>query len=232
MSQIGILRLKKILDSLLDFVKEDYEFNVNNIIDNGIDPVHNTVGESFLYRCIDSEDKIDGINYQELAAEIFTRSDLEQRKVVTRLLFDPDRAVLPTIHVREPAKSKGHTDAIGYIGDFIYENEDGSFNEARKRSFSSQYEFLITSVNRHEVIIMEEVLLALLIGAQDTLSGINPFYNFQFSVKELIANNELVPRPLFIKSIAINASYEKIYPDLSDNQMLAKILFSHQILSE
>lgn len=232
MAQIGILRLKKIVDSLLDFVKADYEYNLNNIIDDGINPEHNTVGESFLFRCIDSDDEIEGISYQQLAVEIFTRDDLENRKVETRLMFDPDRAVLPTIHLREPAKGKGHTDGIGYIGDFIYENEDGSFQEARKRSFASQYEFLITSANRHEVIIMEEVLLGLFIGAQDTLALYHPFYSFQFSVKELMANNELVPRPLFIKSISVNTSFEKAYPDLSKNLMLGKILFNHQILSE
>lgn len=187
--------------------------------------------ESFLMRCFDDEDEMDGILYKDLAIEIFTRTDQEQRKIETRLMFDLDRAPLPTIHVREPAKGKGKTDAIGYMGEDFYENLDGSFSEERKRSFQSQYELMATSMNRHEVIIIEEVMMALLVGSQDTLALANPFYTFDFSVKELIANNELIPNPLFIKSIGLHVSYNKTYPDLSSNQMLGKILFTQNILS-
>lgn len=202
----------------------------------GVDFVSPTVRdlseESFLLRCFDDEDEMDGILYKDLAIEIFTRTDLEQRKIDTRLMFDLDRAPLPTIHVREPAKSKGKTDAIGYTSEELYENLDGSFQEQRRRSFASQYELMATSMNRHEVIIIEEVMTALLVGAQDTLALANPFYTFDFSVKELIANNELIPNPLFIKSIGLQVNYNKTYPDLSSNQMLGKILFTQNILTQ
>lgn len=194
--------------------------------------VENMASESFLIRCFDDDDVIDGISFKDLAIEIFTRTNLDSRKIDTRLLFDVDRALIPTIHVREPAKGKGKTDAISYIGEEIYENLDGSYNDQRRRSFDSQFELMITSANRHEVLIIEEVLLALLIGAQDTIALSNPFYTFEFSVKELIANNELVPQPLFIKSIGLNVAYSKYYPDLSNNSMLNKILFTQNILSE
>lgn len=188
--------------------------------------------ESFLLRCFDSEDVSDGIDYKLLAIEIFTRSTLDRRKIETRLLFDKDRATLPTIHVREPAKIKGKQDAIGYIDEDLYENEDGSFFGVRRRSFDSQFELLITSMNRHEVIIIDEVISSLLIAAQDTLALHEPFYAFNFSTKELIANNELIPEPLFIKSIMMNLSYDKIVPDLSRNELLTSILFEHNILSQ
>ena len=218
MAQIGIVRIKKIVDSLLTFIKADYEA----VLDKS---------ESFLLRCFDDEDEVDGISYKDLAIEIFTRTDLENRKIETRLLFDRDRAKLPTVHVREPAKGKGLQDGIGHIDEELYENADGSFQETRRRSFTSQYELMITSLNRHEVIIMEEVLLGLLIGVQDTLALAEPFYQFNFTVKELMANNQLVPDPLFIKSIGLNTSYDKTYPDLSNNVMLNKILFTHNILA-
>ncbi len=199
MAQIGIIRIKNLVEGFLEFLESDYEEkNLSGVPE-----------ESFLKRCFDENDVADGIDYGDLAIEIFTRSDTENRKVETRLLFDRDRASLPTIHIREPSKNKGKTDSIGYIGSDIFENSDGGFNEERRRSFGSQFELLITSLNRHEVIVIEEVLMALLIGSQDTLSLVNPFYQFDFNVKELIANNELVPDPLFIKSIGLNVSYEK-----------------------
>jgi hypothetical protein len=183
--------------------------------------------ESFLYRCFDADDIIDNISYRDLAVEIFTRETTDHRKVETRLLFDVDRAALPTIHVREPAKGKGKEDGIGNIAEEFYENVDGGYSEIRRRSFDSQFELMITSMNRHEVIIMEEVVLALLIGGQDSFMLQAPFYNVTLTVKELMTNNELVPTPLFIKSIGMNVSYDKKYPDISNDEILHRILFEH-----
>lgn len=314
MSQLGILRLYKITQSLLDFIKTDYELktnlvgvvthtvvndvgvkkkdtltltgiqgsitvtdtngtkyllefdtdlnqsvlnfkndyeatwlsqgvvltnNLNTLVFEssiaGVDftsPItSNLVEESFLYRCIDSDDVIEEISYRELAEELFTRDSMNSRKASVELMFSADKAMLPQIAIREPAKNKGQTDGIGGIGDEIYLNEDGSFNEERRKSFTSQFELLITSPNRHEVIIMEEVLLGLFIGAQDTLALANPFYSFNFTIKELMINNQTYAEQLFVKSIGINTSYDRSYPNLSDNSVLTKILFEHQILS-
>lgn len=221
MSQLGILRLYKITQSLLEFIKTDYELKASQ----------NLIEESFLYRCIDSDDVIEGVSYRELAEELFTRDSMNSRKASVELMFSADKAMLPQIAIREPAKNKGQTDGIGGIGDEIYMNKDGSFNEERRKSFSSQFELLITSPNRHEVIIMEEVLLGLFIGAQDTLALANPFYNFNFTIKELMVNNQTYAEQLFVKSIGINTSYDRSYPNLSSNTVLTKILFEHQILS-
>lgn len=315
MAKIGIIRIKKLVDALLDFVKTDYVSKTISLVITVIDTTPNSVGvkqketliitgslgrslvtqagelsklisfngtanqtaidfvnvnapsylekgivltystnniimealvagvpfarpvitslisESFLLRCFDDDDYSEEISYKDLAVEIFTRTDQESRKIETRLMFDIDRASLPTVHVREPAKSKGVQDGIGYIDEEIFVNSDDSFNETRRRSFSSQYELMITSANRHEVIIMEEILLALLIGAQDSLAVQDPFYTISFSVKELIANNELVQTPLFIKSIALNVGYDKSYPDISNNELLTKILFEQNLLT-
>jgi len=193
--------------------------------------VSNLEKESLLYRYFDNDDIVEGVDYRTLAIEIFTRGTDDHRKIDTRLMFDSDRAMLPTIHVREPAKSKGKQDGIGNMGEDFYDNSDGGFADERRRSFDSQYELMITSMNRHEVIIVEEVLLALFIGAQDSLMLQEPFYNISLSVKELIANNELIPNPLFIKSIGLNLSFDKKYPDISNNKILHKILFDQKILS-
>lgn len=222
MAKIGIVRIKKLIDGLLLYVEQDYNAKLSA----------GKVDESFLVRCFDpEEDVVDTIDYTTLAIEIFTRDQFDIRKIDTRLMFDIERASLPTIHVREPAKNKGKQDGIGYIDEEIYENTDSTFSYMRRRSLISNYEFLITSMNRHEVLIMEEVLMALLIGAQDTLALYAPFYTFDFTVKEMMVNNDLVPNPLFIKSIMINASYDKTYPDIQSDPLLSKILFEQKILS-
>lgn len=225
MAKIGIIRVKKLVDALLDYVKTDYEEKVALQTED-----EDHISESFLMRCFDDDDVTEDVSYKRLAAEIFTRSKLDSRKVETRLLFDRDRATLPTIHVREPSKSKGKQDGIGYISEDVFVNLDGSYNQINRRSFDSQYELMITSMNRHEVLIMEEVLLGLLIGAQDSFTSQEPFYQMSFNVKELIANNELIPNPLYIKSIGLNVSYDKKFPDISNSETLNRILFEQNIL--
>ena len=208
-------------------------FEASNVGVDFISPiVQDLREESFLYRCIDEDDVIEEISYRELAEEIFVRDEFNSRRINVELMFSHDKASLPQIAIREPAKSKGQTDGIGGFGEDIFENSDGSFNEERRKSYSSQFELLITSPNRHEVIIMEEVLLGLFTGAQDTLSSINPFYNFNFSSKELMLNHEVYAERLFVKSIGVNVSYDKSYPNLTNNLFLNKILFEHNLLNQ
>jgi len=221
MAKIGILKIKRLVEALLEFVKTDYEEKLSE----------GNESESFLLRCFDDDDYDVDIVYSDLAIELFTRSsNNNSRKLETRLLFDRDRATIPTIHIREPGKGKGKTDGIGNLDEDFYTNSDSSTQDMMRRSFSSQYELMITSANRHEVLVIEEVLLALLIGSQDTLALNSPFYSFDFSVKEMMINNDLLPDPLFIKSIGINTSYDKTYPSLEENNFLTKILFEHNIL--
>jgi hypothetical protein len=221
MAKIGILKIKRLVEALIEFVKTDYEEKLEE----------GTESESFLLRCFDDDDYDVDIVYSDLAVDLFTReANTSKRKLETRLLFDRDRATLPTIHIREPGKTKGKMDGIGSLDEEYYTNEDESTQDLMRKSFSSQYELMITSSNRHEVLIIEEVMLALLIGAQDTLALNSPFYLFEFSVKEMMINNDLMPDPLFIKSIGINTSYDKTYPTLGENTFLTSILFEHNIL--
>jgi hypothetical protein len=222
MAQIGLLRLKRLIVALVEFVKADYLLCV----------AEERTSESLLYRYFDVDDKDGMIDYRTSAIDLFTRSDKDSRKIDVRTMYDMDRASLPTIHIREASKTKGKQDGIGYIDD-PYENESGTFTDVHRRSFESQYEIWLTSGNRHEVLIMEEVLLGLLIGAQDTLALTEPFYNFNFNSRELILNREGDSTPqLFCKSIGVNVSYDKKYPSLTSNTLLSKILFNMQLISD
>ena len=231
MAQIGILKIKKLVESLVNFVKEDYQQKLQE----------GYVDESFLNRCFDEDDVDEKINYLSVAQELFVRPVTDSRKLEIRLLFDRDRATLPTIHVREPAKMKGSTDTIGFIGEDLYENDQrydegdepiypNTYHNSVRRSFNSQFELMITSANRHEVLIIEEVIMALLMGSQDMLHLVLPFYLNQISVKELMFNDNISPN-IFIKAITLNAGYDKTYPEIVKNEIIQKILFEHQLLN-
>ena len=90
---IPILRIRKFVDLLIEFIETDYTSQTDKT-------------NSFLYRTL-GDDTSDGYNFYTEAIELFTRTVKDKRKLETRLMFDPDRAQMPTIHVREPAKNKG-----------------------------------------------------------------------------------------------------------------------------
>lgn len=232
MAQLGILKIKKLIEALVDYAGANYtQLNTEGY-----------PNESFILRCFDDDDNDEGISYKDTAISLFTRSELDSRKLEVRLLFDRDRASLPTIHVREPAKQKGNSDAIGYTDEELFLNEirldeleepvyPRTYQEKVRRSFNSQFDIMITSANRHEVLIIEEVLVALLMASQDNLSQVLPFYNIQISVKELMFNGEITPN-IFIKSISLNVNYDKVYPELPLNDLFSKIMFEHQLLTQ
>ena len=79
-------------------------------------------------------------------------------------------------------------------------------------------------------MIIEEVIMALLMGGQDMLSSVLPFDLNQVSVRELMFNDNLSPN-VFIKAINLNVTYDKIYPEIVTNSIIQKILFEHQLLN-
>lgn len=225
--QIGVLRIKALITALLDFVKADYEANVTG----------GTESESFLYRIM-KENESEEFDFWQLSKTLVQRGDEDSRKLEVRIMFDHTRAVLPTIFVREPSTSKGKSDAIGYITDELYVNADGGIQDTRRRSFQSNFQLMITSGNQYETVAMKEIILALLVAAQDTFIGYdgqgninNPFYNFNFQAGEQIANSQVIPEPIFIQTIDIMTDYEYKVPDLSENVLLNSILFQQNILS-
>lgn len=220
---IPILRIRKFVDLLLEFVETDYTTQIDKT-------------NSFLYRTL-GDDTSDGYNFYTEAIELFTRTVKDKRKLETRLMFDPDRAQMPTIHVREPAKNKGKQDAIGYAGDEYFKvdtrNEQneviGSVVTGTKRkSFSAQYELMITAGSTLELVTIKEVLENALISALESMTlSINAFDLIDFSSREIIAQNSLIPDPVMMQSIILNIEYVKEgIPNLFSEDLLTTIIFN------
>ena len=232
MAKVGILHIKKLVEALVDYAGAELTLRTTEGFAN----------EAFINRCFATDDSDEGISYLDIAKNLFLRTVSDSRKLEIRLLFDRDRAMLPTIHVREPSKQKGNSDGIGNISEELYLNDfrqdeydkdifPRTYQHGVRRSFNSQFELLITSANRHEVLVIEEVLMALLMGSQDTISLLLPFHTTQLSVKELIFNGDISPN-LFIKAITLNVQYEKEYPEIVMNDLFSQILFEHQLYTK
>ena len=229
MATIPILKVKKFVDLLIEFVKTDYEDKTDKT-------------KSFLYRVL-SDNTSDGWDFYQNGIEIFVRGDDDKRKLETRLMFDRSRAGLPTIHVREPAKNKGSFDGIGFFDDEIVVNEStgldnqnqplpSTISSTARKTFSSQFDIMITSGNSLECVLIQEVLESAILASLDTLTI--PFFELvDFTSKELMMSDETERNQLFIKSITLNIQYQKDgIPKLYTEENIKKIQFNNPTLLE
>ena len=229
MATIPILKVKKFVDLLIEFVKTDYESKTDKT-------------KSFLYRVL-SDNTSDGWDFYQNGIEIFIRGDDDKRKLETRLMFDRSRAGLPTIHVREPAKNKGSFDGIGFFDDEIVITEStglddqnqplpSTISSTARKTFSSQCDIMITSGNSLECVLIQEVLESAMLASLDTLTI--PFFELvDFTSKELMMSDETERNQLFIKSITVQIGYQKDgIPKLYTEENIKKIQFNNPTLLE
>ena len=73
MATIPILKVKKFVDLLIEFVKTDYEDKTDKT-------------KSFLYRVL-SDNTSDGWDFYQNGIEIFVRGEDDKRKLETRLML-------------------------------------------------------------------------------------------------------------------------------------------------
>lgn len=213
MATIPILKVKKFVDLLIEFIETDYQNTINK-------------NNSFLYKILyDNTDN--GWNFYTNAVEIFTRGEDDNRKLETRLMFDRSRAGLPTIHVREPSKNKGSYDSIGFLSEDITINEDNTISSQARKTFRSSFELMITSGNSLECVMIQEVLESAMLASLDTLTI--PFFELvDFNSKELMMNDDAERNMLFIKTIGLEIQYEKNeIPKLYTEDNITSITFNN-----
>lgn len=207
---IPVVKLKRLLDGLIEYVRTDFESRTNE-------------SDTFLYKALDGN-RVDGFDFYEEGKNIFLRTSTSSRKIETRLMFTKDIAPTPTIHVREPMREKGIYNSIGGISGTRINLPNDGYTEEYRDTKKANYEYVITSDNPLETILISEVIYNLLLGAWETLQS-QWFDLFDFSQKELIANNELVPYPLYIKSINILVQFQNTVPGIQLDTLCGAINF-------
>ena len=209
---IPVIKIKAILDVLIDYIRADYELVQSE-------------EESFLYRIFEDA-ALGEFNFFEQSKNIFLRQSNSHRQIQTRMGFDLTQTLLPTIYVHQPNESlKGiNTIGFGYDTNEFYSNSDGSQTDKLFRGFGSVFEYVITSPNILETVLIYEALHGALISAHDTLT--ENFNNFNFTGKELIARSEQMPDPIFIKSILIDIDYVKVVPRLIRREVVQFVEFN------
>ena len=213
-TNIPVVKLKRFLDSLIEYIRSDLETKISQSLES----------EAFLFQVLDGN-STDGFDFYEEGKNIFSRTSTSSRRIETRLMFTKDIAPTPTIHVREPAKTKGIFNTIGGIDNTRIDQTNGYVLQYRDTK-SATYEFVCTSDNPLESVLVSEVIYSALLAGYETLNLLK-FPLFDFGMKELIANNELVPYPLFIKTVELVVQYENTVPSINTNQLCDIINFQN-----
>lgn len=200
---LQIVKIKKIVEACLEYVQTDFESKTNE-------------KDSFLYKVLgDTQDG--SFNYYEQAKNIFLRKETNPNNIKVALEYPKDKTGLPAYIIREPGKTGGIANSIGKIESFM--GGVPMYRDTRQYGL----EIMCFSVNMNESILMSEILYALLLGSWDLLAS--QFLKIEFSMKELMMENHLMPTPIFIRSIGLELSSEEIAPGLVDTTLLGKILF-------
>lgn len=218
MATIPILRIKRIIEGLLNYISTNTLTHVTA----------NTEEDSFLYQ-IWKDVNDDGFDFYEQGKDIFTRKNTSPSKLSVGLQYKRDIAAIPYIWVREPAKRKGEFNNIGDSnGTFI--NSEGASSELFRDTKRDTFEIVIVSNNAMATLLVAETLYHLLIAAHDTLT-LN-FTTFSFNMKEIITNNELTPIPIVMRSIEIDTQMDTEAPSINEEEFVNAVNFETKIYDE
>lgn len=202
---IHIILVKHIIENLVEYVYQDLKNKSSE----------DTFLYKLLYGCKDSN-----FDFYEQACALFSRGKNNPMKVGVLLEYPKDKTSLPAYVIREPGKIKGEANNIGKIDGLYPKTSAYKYNDSR----ASTYNIMCFANNMSESILLSEVLYALLLASYDNLS--NEFDSIEFGMKELmLGNEEVIPYPIFMKSLELSISSRIYVSGLIDPILLGKVLF-------
>lgn len=214
MIKIPEIQLKKILDALLEKVKTDYN-------SAGVDK-----SQTVLYKIFGTLE-YGKYNLYENAVKIFVPSVDDPNAIDTRLMYDRDRANMPTIHITIPAEQGGVSDGIGV--DSGYNNNIGigetptTMSESYNRTYGSKFNLVITGRNTFEVLVIFYVLKILLYNNIESLDY-NGFRNAKIYGQDLKINDMVSPN-LYARILVLDSFFELEIPKFGQVSIVNSINF-------
>lgn len=202
---IEIVRIKDFANQLLEYIPND--------IKNHEQDEENTFLYRMFYGCKDGN-----FDFYKQAKSLFLRDQTNPRKIEVRMEFPKDKTSLPCYVIREPGKDKGPANTIGKMTGVMYPGESWEIRDNRHFTF----EIMCLSDNFLESIIMSETLYALFLAGYNVLA--NTYTSIELSNSEVIPQLDLMPLPIFIRSLRLDLSVDFYIGSLVDKQLLAHTL--------
>lgn len=161
------------------------------------------------------------------AQTVFLKEKDDPRYLKVRPSFDTQQAEIPSIFINMPSEQGGPVDGLGIdegFGDVTYDDDNLTAQENYTRSFSSNYNIVITSDNRNEVIVMYHTLRALLIAFFNH-SMFDGLQNPKISGRDLQIHSDIVPKNIFMRALTFSSFYEVTVDKLILTQMAQSATF-------
>lgn len=203
------VQLKAVIDRLLEWITQDFSSA----------PIEE---DSFLYQTLNGN-VIHNFDFYTQGKSLFLRTSDNPRKLETRIMFDPTRAEIPTIHIILSSENTGKDNALGVNrGPDNFIRSDKKKQPLYARSFDARYQLAITSNNPLETVLIYQCLKAALIAGMDSLlfAGLRlP----SLTGDDLDLSGEQAPN-IFVRSLNVEVDYEMIVPSLTSYNVLNKIV--------
>ena len=164
--------------------------------------------------------------YKESQA-VFLKEKDDPRLLQVRPSFNKEQSGIPSIFVNLPSEEGGFADGLGIDQgelDPIYDDDNLEYIKNYGRGFSSNYNIVISSDNRNEVILIYHTIRALLIPLFDHVM-FNGLEIPKLSGRDLQIYSELVPNHIFMRAITLSISYRVNVDDITANPMFQSINF-------
>lgn len=217
------------ITKLLDFLKEDWTNQVNK-------------EDSYLYKITNGLKLGKQYDYYTEAQSVFLKSEVnEPRTIDVYMSYDTKRKGLPTIYINLPSEETDKNslgigegvDTVFNEGDFNDTDfDEGEFSDEyshRKfyeRRFNTRYTYTCTSDNRNEVMLMSHIVKTLVIAGIDHFN-IEGLENISVGMNDLMANDDLLPSVIYMRSVTLRFEYDFKVPSLYENQTAQSISFQN-----
>lgn len=198
------IRLKRVCDQLLSWMKKDLKDNLEKDTEN----------LAWLYLCFheDTTDQHESSLYKQ-AKEIFLRKEDNPKYLEVYPIFDPRRKNLPTIFVTIPQDNQDLLQLGDIEGKEYYNSGTVSPRYKLERGFKSNFGLITSSDNIQETLIISYVLRALFMGSIAQLQSIG-FINPSFSVQNIEAQENILPQNMYMKGLLMTCDYVDVVPEV------------------
>lgn len=190
---------------LLEFIRSDIQSKSNRedtwlyqVIGKTYDPEYNFIDQAFT---------------------LYNRTDSSPRKLGVSLEYPKDKTQMPRYVIREPSRDDGIANAIGKMtGQFFSDN-----SHVIRNTRTNAYEIICFSDNFFESVLMSEIMYALLLGVYNQMAS--HYHQLQYSMREVMVEQSLMPTPIFLRSIGVRISADDIIPAIDNAELLGKVKF-------
>lgn len=164
--------------------------------------------------------KIENFDFVSEAINIFTRDNETNQKLQVYIGFNLQRTeASPAIHILLPNEQSGRYDSLGTqaVGmgmgfQTVEDNAIYSTGRAYKgRSFTCDYNLMITAMSSTQVILIYHFVRALLIGMKQELEA-SGLLNIVFAGSDINLMDEFVPPHVFSRMIRMTFDYSVSAP--------------------